>query len=137
MDFMKMGVSLLTEHFGGDVSDEQADSALSGLIGDGDGGIDIAGLIEKFTSGGGLGDMVGSWLGDGENEGVDPTQLLEMFGGDKIAEFASNLGVDQESATQGLSDILPQLLDQGSAGGDLLESVGGLDSVFDFVKKLF
>jgi len=137
MDLMNMGISLLTEQFSGEVSEDQASDALSGLLGDGDGGIDFSSLVERFTSSGGLGDIVGSWLGDEENSSIDPAQLLEMFGGDKLSEFSDTLGIDHDSAVQGLSDMLPQLIDGGSEGGSMLDSVGGLEGVFAFVKKLF
>lgn len=137
MDLMKLGISLLTKQFSGSVSEGQAGSALSGLLGDGQGGLDIAGLVSKFAGGGGLGSMVGSWLGDGANEGVNPGQLMEMFGGDKLSAFAGNLGVDQDSATQGLGNVLPDLVDQSSSGGSLLDSVGGLGGALDMAKKLF
>lgn len=137
MDLMSIGISLLTKQFSGGVSEGQASSALSGLLGDGSGGLDIAGLIANLSGNGDLGNVIGSWLGDGANEGINPGQLLEMFGGDKLSEFAGSLGLDQESATQGLSNILPQLIDQGSEGGNLLESAGGIGGVLDIAKKLF
>lgn len=137
MDLMKIGMSLLSQHFSGSVSEEQAGNALSGLLGDGSGGLDIAGLVTKFSANGGLSSVVSSWLGDGANDSVGVGQLLEMFGGDKVSEFASNLGVDQDNALEGLSSVLPNLVDQSSSGGNLLDSVGGLSGVFDAAKKLF
>lgn len=137
MDIMKLATDLLTQQFGGAVSEDGAKNALSGLLGDGSGGIDIAGLASKFASSGGLKDIVGSWLGDGANSSINPAQLMEMFGGDKLSSFASNLGVDQEQATSGLSEVLPNLMDKASSGGNILESVGGLSGALDFAKKLF
>ena len=60
-----------------------------------------------------------------------------MFGGDKLSAFAGKLGVDQDNATEGLSSVLPNLVDQSSSGGSLLDSVGGLGGAMDFAKKLF
>ncbi|MEZ5523592.1 MAG: YidB family protein [Pseudomonadales bacterium] len=137
MDIMKLGISLLTKYFSGSVSEGQAGKALSGLLGDGQGGLDIAGLVSKFSGAGGLGSIVGSWLGDGANEGINPAQLMEVFGQDKLSAFAGNLGVDENSAIQGLSRVLPDLIDQSSSGGNLLDSVGGLSGAMDQAKKLF
>ena len=136
MDLMNIGKSLLTEQFSGSVSEEQAGSALSSLMGDGAGNLDISGLVAQVSGNVGLGALVSSWLGDGDNEGINSSQLLEMFGGEKISAFAQNLGLDQESATQGLSSVLPALIDKASAGGSLTDSVGGLRGVIDMVKKL-
>jgi uncharacterized protein YidB (DUF937 family) len=137
MDIMKLATELLSQQFGGQVSEQGASNAISGLLGDGKGGLDIAGLASKFASNGGLKDIVGSWLGDGANSSIDPSQLMEMFGGDKLSDFASNLGVDQNAATSGLSEVLPNLMDKASSGGNILESVGGLSGAMDFAKKLF
>lgn len=137
MDLMKIGISLLTKQFSGSVSDDQAGSALSELMGDGAGNLDISSLISQLSSGDGLGNLVSSWLGDGDNEGINPGQLLEVFGGDKIAAFASSLGVDSDTATTGLSNMLPDLIDQGSSGGNLLDSVGGIGGALDMAKKFF
>ncbi|NRA71528.1 MAG: hypothetical protein HRU24_10930, partial [Gammaproteobacteria bacterium] len=57
--------------------------------------------------------------------------------GDKIAAFASSLGVDSDTATTGLSNMLPDLIDQGSSGGNLLDSVGGIGGALDMAKKFF
>ena len=62
---------------------------------------------------------------------------MEMFGGDKLANFANQLGLDQDSANNGLSEMLPNLVDKSSSGGNLLESVGGLGGALDMAKKLF
>lgn len=137
MDLMKLGSELLAKQLGGGVSEQNAGNALQGLLGDSGGGLDIAGLVSKFASSGSLGDVVGSWLGDGDNKGIDTSQLLEMFGGDKLSAFAGALGVDQESATQGLGDVLPNLIDKSSSGGSMLESVGGLSGALNMAKKLF
>ncbi|MFT7053205.1 MAG: hypothetical protein ACJAU1_000757 [Psychromonas sp.] len=136
MDLMKLGVSLLSKQFSGSVSEGQASNALSGLLGDNQGGLDIAGLVGKFAGNSELAAIVSSWLGDGENKSINLAQLKEVFGGDKLSEFAGNLGLDQESAAQGLSSVLPKLVDQSSSGG-VLDMLGGAAGAMDFAKKLF
>ena len=137
MDLMKIATQLLTEQFKGKVSADKAGSALSTLMGDGDGGINIADIVSKMSGSGNLAGMVGSWLGDGGNDSMQPSQLVEVFGGDKISSFAKTIGVDQESATSGLAGMLPKLIDKSSSGGDLLSSVGGLGGAMNMAKKLF
>jgi len=136
MDLMKLGVSLLSKQFSGSVSEGQASNALSGLLGDNQGGLDIAGLVGKFAGNSELAAIVSSWLGDGENKSINLAQLKEVFGGDKLSEFAGNLGLDQERAADGLSNVLPKLVDQSSSGG-VLDMLGGASGAMDFAKKLF
>ena len=70
MDLLQLGTQLLTNYFKGDVSSNEASNALSGLLGDGQGGLNIMDVVSKMTSNGSLSSIVGSWLGDGENDGL-------------------------------------------------------------------
>jgi len=137
MDLLQLGTQLLTNYFKGDVSSDDASNALSGLLGDGQGGLNIMDIVSKMTSNGGLSAIVGSWLGDGENDGIQAGQLQELFGNNALSSFSQSLGQTQEKATEGLGNILPQLIDKSSSGGNLLSNSGGLENAFDLAKKLF
>lgn len=134
MNLMETAVSLLSDRLG--IDSGAAMSGLQRLFG-GDGeGLDIAGLVGTLQQGG-LGDIVGSWLGDGANMPVDASALQNALGGDKIDAAAQTMGVDSGSLLGGLTDVIPQLVDKVSSGGNLLDSVGGLGGVADIAKKLF
>jgi uncharacterized protein YidB (DUF937 family) len=60
-----------------------------------------------------------------------------MLGGDKITEFASKLGVDEDTAADTLAEAVPQMVDKGSSGGSLLDSVGGIEGAIGLAKKFF
>lgn len=137
MDLLKLGAQLLTDHFKGDVSNSNAENALGNLLGDGQGGINIAEIVGKMASNGNLSDLVGSWLGDGANKNIQSNQLQDLFGSDALSSFSQSLGQSKEKASEGLESMLPKLIDQNSSGGDLLSSVGGLQGAFDIAKKLF
>jgi uncharacterized protein YidB (DUF937 family) len=113
-------------------------SALAGLVGGGrgDAGIDLGSLVSKMDAGG-LGALAKSWLGDGGNDSISPDQVTNMFGADKISEFASKLGLSRDEAAGGLSDALPQMVDKASSGGSLLDSMGGLSGALGMAGKLF
>ncbi len=113
-----MGASLLSEKLGMDLDPATITSALSGLLSNADGQIDFAGIASKMASSGDLGAIVGSWLGDGENSPISAESLTSIFGSDKIAEFAGQLGTDTDTASNGLADVLPQLMDKSSSGGN-------------------
>ncbi len=136
MDVMKLASTLLSEQLGGNVSKDKTENALSSLLGDGQGGLDIGGIMSKM-GGSGLAALAGSWLGDGSNDGISTSQLSELFDGDKLAVFSQNLGVGQDQASEGLAGMLPNLIDQQSSGGNLLSSVGGLGGALGMAKKLF
>jgi len=113
-------------------------SALSGLSGDkgGSGGIDIASIIGSMQ-GGGMVDILQSWLGDGANQKISGNQLSEMLGSDKISNFASQLGLSEDEAIGGLQDAMPKMIDNASSGGSLLDSIGGVEGAFNLASKFF
>lgn len=135
MDIMALGTKLLSENLGVDVDPNTVNTALSGLLGDGQGGLDLAGLVSKMTESGDLGSLVNSWLGDGANSAISAESLQGLLGEGGVANFANAVGMDPESAAQGLANALPQLMDQSSSGGSLLESAGGLGGLMDAAKS--
>lgn len=130
MDILDLGAKLLQSKIGGaGADDKDIVSALSGLIGGGEGELDLAGLVEKFK-GSGMADLAESWLGDGENAGISADQVRQAVGSDKVKEMAAKLGSDENSIVDGLKDALPQMIDKCSQGGSLLDSLGGLAKKF-------
>ena len=138
MDLMKIGTQLLASKLGGNVTDGEDGimGALSGLLGDSEGNLDIGNIVSQMSSGG-LTSMLGSWLGDGDNDSISIDQIKDMFGSDKISAFASSLGVSEDEASESLADAVPQMVDQASSGGSLLDSIGGVSGAIDLAKKFF
>jgi len=135
MDIMKIGAQLLASKLGGNASSDQVSGMLGGLLGgNSEGGLDFGELIGNLQNNG-LGDVAKSWLGDGENEEISEDQVQEVFGAEKIKDMASQLGTDEGSILSGLKDALPQMVDQSSSGGSLLDSVGGIGGLAGLAKK--
>ena len=136
-DIISLGTKAFQDKIGGD---EGADSsvvteALSGLFSNEEGGFDLGNIVSSVTGGeGGIGSVVSSWLGDGENAAIDGSQITELLGSDKIAAFADKLGIDTDTALSGLTDAVPNIVDKASEGGSLMGSLlgavtGGLGDV--------
>ncbi len=132
---LAIGAQSFMQNKGGNLDQGSVVSALTSLLGGSD-GLDIGDLISKFQ-GGGLGNIVSSWLGDGGNEPIAPNQLTDMLGGDNIASFASQLGMSPDDAAEGLSSAIPTMIDKASSGGALLDSIGGMSGVMGMAGKLF
>lgn len=115
--------------------------ALSGLTGNSEeGGINITEIMGNLTNNetGESVDFIGmaqSWLGDSDNEPASSDSITEMLGSDKLSEFAAKLGITEEEAVGGLQDALPQMVDQGSSGGSLLDSIGGISGAINLASK--
>jgi len=116
--------------------------ALGNLLGGGaDGGLDLGSLMSGLSENG-LAGIVGSWLGSGENEAISMDSISDLLGSDKVSEFASSLGLSTESATGALAEMLPNVIDQATSGGDsiidsMLNQVGGADGAMDMLGKMF
>ncbi|WP_075188380.1 YidB family protein [Teredinibacter haidensis] len=129
-NLLEIAAKLFMEKVGSGVNLTSVISALKGLLPtDGD-NLDIGALISKLSGGGGgIGQLVQSWLGDGENASFSPSDVMQVFGEDKIATFSDKLGLDQGQAASGLASMIPDLVDKSSEGGSLVQgiaaSVGG------------
>jgi uncharacterized protein YidB (DUF937 family) len=102
--------------------------------GGGQGGLGgLGGLIGKFQQGG-LGDVVGSWVGTGQNLPVSPDQLSNVLGSDTIGNLAQQLGLSHGDVAGQLSHILPQVVDKLTPHGQVPE--GGLGDVGSLLGQL-
>ncbi len=144
MDLLKVGGSLIQGNSddattGLDVGDIA--NALGGLLGNSEGGLDLSSLVSGLSQNG-LGEIVGSWLGNGENASISLDQVKDLLGSDKITEFASQLGLSEESAAGALADALPQVVDQATSGEnsiveEMLAKVGGAEGAMNMLGKMF
>jgi len=139
-DLLQLGAKIfsnsnLSGDAGSNLDSGALSDALAGLT-SGEGGLDLGALLGKLDSGG-LGDIAKSWLGDGENSPISPEQINNTIGPENLTEFASKLGLSLDEAAGGLSDALPQMMDNASSGGSLLESIGGIEGAIGIAKKLF
>ncbi len=144
MDLVKLGTQIILSRLGGSANTDEGGiaAALSSLLGGGSSsggsGIDLGGLVTNMIQqGGGLENIVSSWLGDGDNEPVSGSLIKDILGGDKVAEFANQVGVDEDTAADTLAEAVPQIVDKGSTGGSLLDAVGGVDGAINLAKKFF
>jgi len=141
MDLLKVGASLIQGNSddattGLDIND--ITNALNGLVGNGQGGLNLLPFVSGLSENG-LGEIVGSWLGNGENKSISIEQITNLLGSDKISAFASQLGLSQKSAAGALADALPQVVDQATSGGNSIvdEMMGGPGGAMDMLGKMF
>ncbi len=144
---MGMLDSVLGQVLGGAASQQQQPSApgagmgelggLAGVLGSllansgGQGG--LGGLVSKFEQAG-MGDVVGSWIGKGENQPVSGDQLENALGSDTIANIAARLGINAQSLLPMLATMLPVLIDQLTPNGKVPEE--GVDNPNDLFGAL-
>ena len=78
----------------------------------------LGGLIEQMQRTG-YGEQARSWVGTGQNQPISPDDLGQIFGQDGIEEIARRAGVTPEEATAGMSELLPEVVDHVTPGGDV------------------
>ena len=143
-ELLKMGASMIESNSdesttGLDIED--ISSALSDLLADEEGNIDLGSLVSNFSSNG-LSSIVTSWLDSGENQMISGDQISDLISSEKISEFASNLGLSEESAKGAISEVLPQIVDNATMGennilSSMLDQVGGAKGTFEMLRKMF
>ena len=116
-------------------------NALNTLVGNGSGGLDLVKFVGGLSQNG-LGEIVGSWLGNGENKAISVEQMTTLLGSDNVASFASELGISQESAAAALAEAVPQVVDQATRGegtimDEMLGQTGGPNAAMDMLGKMF
>ncbi len=139
-DLVQMGTQLFKDKLGdqaGDLDDNSIMDALSGLISNEEGGLDLSNILSSLTDGN-LGSIISSWVGSGENEAVDGGVLSSILGSEQISAFAEKLGIDPDTAAEGLADAVPNMVDKATGdGSSILDSIGGLDGIMDMANKFF
>ena len=103
-----------------------------GLLSGGAQGGGFQGVIQSFKEKG-LGDIMSSWIGTGQNLPITGDQLKTGLGSDLIGQLASKAGVSQDVAASKLSEILPGIIDKLTPEGTVPES-GLLQQGLNFLR---
>jgi uncharacterized protein YidB (DUF937 family) len=82
----------------------------------------------------GMGDMVSSWIGKGQNMPISPDQLNSVLGSDMVANLAKQLGMSHGDASSQISQMLPDVVDRLTPQGQIPQ--GGLGNVTDLLGML-
>ncbi len=144
MELLKVAASMIQSNGDNETSrldEDDIAKALNHLVGNGQGGLNLITFVGGLSQNG-LGEIVGSWLGNGENKSISIEQITTLLGSEKVAAFASELGLSQESAAGALADAIPQVVDQATRGegtimDEMLSNAGGPNGAMDMLGKMF
>ena len=100
---------LLKGGLGGLFAGGAAGSVLSGGLND---------LLKQLQEGG-HGEVANSWIGSGPNKEISPKDLASALGTDQINALMAHSGMSQEDLLNGLSQHLPDVVDQLTPDGRL------------------
>lgn len=85
----------------------------------------LEGLIQAFEQRG-LGEVISSWVGNGENMAITPQQVHEVLGSNVIQQLAEKANLSPDETKLKLSELLPTLIDKITPEGNIPEG-GWLD----------
>jgi uncharacterized protein YidB (DUF937 family) len=78
----------------------------------------IAGLQKMFQQGG-LGNIMSSWVGNGQNLPISADQLQTVLHSGALQQVAQKAGIDPTQLTGMMSSLLPHLVDKLTPNGQV------------------
>jgi uncharacterized protein YidB (DUF937 family) len=93
----------------------------------------LGGLMGAFNQAG-LGNILQSWVGSGQNLPISADQLQQVLGSGALGDIAKQLGMSQGEAGNQLAQLLPDLVDKLTPQGQAPQ--GGLGNATDMLGML-
>jgi len=78
----------------------------------------LSGVVQQFHDKG-LGSLVSSWVGTGQNLPISADQLQHVLGSEQVKELAAKAGVSPDVASSHLAELLPMLIDRLTPNGQV------------------
>jgi uncharacterized protein YidB (DUF937 family) len=83
----------------------------------------LSGLLQQFHDKG-LGSLVTSWVGTGQNLPISADQIQHVLGTEQVKELAAKAGISPDAASSHLAQLLPMLIDKLTPNGQLPQVAG-------------
>ncbi len=78
----------------------------------------LANLTNAFQSAG-LGNILQSWIGTGQNLPISADQVKKVLGAGTIGDLAKQAGIGEAETSNALAGLLPQVIDKISPSGNV------------------
>ncbi len=95
----------------------------------------LQGVVDQFQKQG-LGGIVNSWIGTGENQAVTAEQITKTVGTDQLQEMAKEAGVEPAVLAGQLAEHLPTAIDKVTPDGKLPDVAAAVTTVISTAPKL-
>jgi OmpA-OmpF porin, OOP family len=95
-------------------------SLLSLIVNPQNGG--IAGFFSRFQQAG-LGNLVSSWMGHGDNNPISANQLEQVLGGETVGRLAASAGLPAATAAPAMAFMLPKIIDHLTPDGAIPSAI--------------
>jgi uncharacterized protein YidB (DUF937 family) len=78
----------------------------------------LSGLVQSFHDKG-LGGLVTSWVGTGQNLPISADQIQHVLGSTQVQQLAAKVGISPGAASSQLSQLLPTIVDKLTPNGEM------------------
>jgi uncharacterized protein YidB (DUF937 family) len=95
----------------------------------------LAGLVQTFQQNG-LGEIVNSWVGTGQNQPISADQLQSVLGGQQVQQLAAKAGIPPDVASAKLAEYLPMIIDRLTPNGQVPQSGNVMEMGMNILKSL-
>lgn len=92
-------------------------------------------LLDAFQRAG-YGEQTRSWVGTGGNLPVPPDVIGQIFGHEGLSQIAARAGLTEQETSDGLSQLLPEVVDKLTPGGEVPDLDALADSVGQMAHRL-
>ena len=93
----------------------------------------LTGLVQQFHDKG-LGDVVSSWIGNGQNLPISAEQIQSVLSDEQVQQFAQKLGISPDTASGHLAQLLPEIVNHLIPNGEVPQ--GGSNVVASILQGL-
>jgi uncharacterized protein YidB (DUF937 family) len=78
----------------------------------------LNGLIQQFHEKG-AGDIINSWVSNGENQAISPDKLHDVLGSEAVSNLAAKVGMQPDQVTVMLAQVLPHVVNTATPQGEV------------------
>jgi uncharacterized protein YidB (DUF937 family) len=110
--------SILDSVLGGGDKSQMLATLATTLITNHSSGNGLAGLAQQFEQQG-LGHLMQSWVGGGSNLQITPAEIQQVLGNQYVEQFAQQHGIDLNTASATIAQLLPQLVNHATPNGQI------------------
>jgi uncharacterized protein YidB (DUF937 family) len=95
----------------------------------------LSGLVQQCHDKG-LGDVVSSWVGNGQNLPISSEQIQGVLNNEHVKAFAAKAGISPDTACSKIAELLPSIVDKLTPNGQVPEQGSLLQSGLSLLKSL-
>ena len=95
----------------------------------------LPGLVQSFHDKG-MGGLVSSWIGSGQNLPISADQIHQVLGSDQVKALAAKAGISPDMAGSAIAQLLPGLVDKLTPNGQVPEHNNVMEMALGLLQSL-